>query len=175
MGQRKINFRAVLYLRLDAAGAGKTPAGKRLVNGKEAGDDEHQAQPQDEIHQNNAGDEAERADDTARDASVTFDVGLEEMAHGQNLAQRFSVASRRVIRQIDPMDLMNLDSNALWASILWGGVGGGYLIYGWRQRESVPLVGGVVMSLACFLPALPMTLISIVTMGAVYWLMKQGY
>ena len=73
------------------------------------------------------------------------------------------------------MDLMNLDSNALWASILWGGVGGGYLIYGWRQRESVPLVGGVVMSLACFLPALPMTLISIATMGAVYWLMKQGY
>ena len=85
------------------------------------------------------------------------------------------MASRLVIRQIDRMDLMNLDSNALWASILWGGVGGGYLIYGWRQRESVPLVGGVVMSLACFLPALPMTLISIVTMGAVYWLMKQGY
>jgi len=31
------------------------------------------------------------------------------------------------------------------------------------------------MSLACFLPALPMTLVSIATMAAVYWLMKQGY
>jgi hypothetical protein len=73
------------------------------------------------------------------------------------------------------MNLMNLDSNQLWASVLWGGIGGGYLIYGWRQKSAAPLVGGVVMSLACFLPALPMTLISIATMAAVYWLVKQGY
>jgi hypothetical protein len=71
------------------------------------------------------------------------------------------------------MDFTN--SSYVWASVLWGGIGGGYLIYGWRQKASVPLVGGVVMSLACFLPALPMTLVSIATMAAVYWLMKQGY
>ncbi len=73
------------------------------------------------------------------------------------------------------MDLAHLDSNQLWASVLWGGVGGGYLIYGWRQKASVPFIGGVVMSLACFLPALPMTIISIATMVAVYKLVKQGY
>ena len=73
------------------------------------------------------------------------------------------------------MDLIHIDSNQLWASVLWGGIGGGYLIYGWRQKASISLVGGVVMSLACFLPALPMTLISIGTMVAVYWLSKQGY
>ena len=73
------------------------------------------------------------------------------------------------------MDLINLDSNQLWASVLWGGIGGGYLIYGWRQKASTPLVGGVVMSLSCFLPALPMTIISIGTMVAVYWLAKRGY
>ena len=73
------------------------------------------------------------------------------------------------------MDLIHLDSNQLWASVLWGGIGGGYLVYGWRQKAAAPLVGGVVMSLACFLPALPMTLISIATMAAVYWLAKQGY
>ena len=73
------------------------------------------------------------------------------------------------------MDFLHLNSNQLWASVLWGGIGGGYFIYGWRQKASIPLVGGVVMSLACFLPALPMTLVSITTMVAVWWLSKQGY
>jgi uncharacterized membrane protein len=31
------------------------------------------------------------------------------------------------------------------------------------------------MVVSCFLPALPMSLICIVTMAAVYWLAKQGY
>ena len=70
------------------------------------------------------------------------------------------------------MDLTN--SSDVWASVLWGGIGGGYLIYGWRQRSAIPLAGGAAMTLACFLPALPMTLISIATMVAVYWLMKRG-
>jgi hypothetical protein len=71
------------------------------------------------------------------------------------------------------MDFTN--SSYVWASVIWSGIGGGYLIYGWRQKESVPLIGGVVMTLACFLPALPMTLISLAAMVAVYVLMKQGY
>jgi hypothetical protein len=70
------------------------------------------------------------------------------------------------------VDLTN--SSDVWASVLWGGIGGGYLIYGWRQRSAIPLAGGAAMTLACFLPALPMTLISIATMVAVYWLMKRG-
>ena len=68
-----------------------------------------------------------------------------------------------------------MDSNQLWASVLWGGIGSGYIAYGWKQKLSIPLVGGVVMTLSCFLTALPMTIISIATMVAVYWLMKQGY
>ncbi len=79
------------------------------------------------------------------------------------------------MRHSGGMDLLHLDSNQLWASVLWGGIGGGYLIYGWRQKASVPLIGGVVMSLACFLPALPMTVVSIATMAAVYKLVKLGY
>jgi hypothetical protein len=71
--------------------------------------------------------------------------------------------------------MLNLDANTIWASILWGGIGGGYLVYGWRQKDSIALVGGVMMSLACFLSALPMTLVSIVTMVAVWWLKRQGY
>lgn len=85
------------------------------------------------------------------------------------------MASGVKLRQSGGMDMTQMDSSTLWASLLWGGIGGGYLVYGWRQKESIPLVGGVVMSLACFLPALPMSLVSIATMVAVWWLKKQGY
>jgi hypothetical protein len=69
---------------------------------------------------------------------------------------------------------IHMDSNMMWAGLLWGGVGGGYLVYGWRQKSGYPLAGGVVMTLACFLNALPMTITCLVTMFAVYWLMKNA-
>ena len=83
------------------------------------------------------------------------------------------MASRAVLRQSHGVELLNLDSNTIWASVLWGGIGGGYLIYGWRQKAGIPLAGGAVMTAACFLSALPMTLVSIATMVLVYWLMKR--
>ena len=165
----------VLDFRFDAAGAGEAPATQGFVDGEQSGHDKNQAQPQHIIHENNARDQAERAGDAARNATVALNVGPEEIAHEENLAQGFSVASRAKLRQNNGVDLLNLDSNQLWASVLWGGIGGGYIIYGWRQKSGMPLLGGVVMSLACFLPALPMTLISLAAMVAVYWLMKQGY
>jgi hypothetical protein len=84
------------------------------------------------------------------------------------------MASGGKLRHSGGMDLMQMDSNQLWASVLWGGIGGGYIIYGWRQKSGIPFAGGVAMSLACFLPALPMSLVSIAAMAAVYWLMKRG-
>jgi hypothetical protein len=101
-------------------------------------------------------------------------LGRKNRLTGYTLTQRFAVASGGEFWHCGGVDLMNLDSHQLWASVLWGGIGGGYMVYGWRQKESVPLVGGVVMSLACFLTALPMTLVSIGTMVAVYWIMKRG-
>jgi hypothetical protein len=72
------------------------------------------------------------------------------------------------------MDLMI--QKFLWASCIWGAIASGYLIYGWRQKAAIPFVGGaVMMTVSCFLPALPMSLICIATMAVVYWLMKQGY
>ena len=85
------------------------------------------------------------------------------------------MASGGKLRQSGRMDITQMDSNQLWASVLWGGIGGGYILYGWRQKASVPLVGGVAMSLACFLPALPMSFASIAIMVGVWWLCKQGY
>jgi len=85
------------------------------------------------------------------------------------------VASRANLRQSVGMDITQMDSNQIWASVLWGGVGGGYLIYGWRQKSGIPFAGGVAMSLACFLPAFWMSLASVAIIFAVWWLLKQGY
>ena len=51
------------------------------------------------------------------------------------------------------MDLKNLalDENFLWASFLWGTVASGYLIYGWRQKASIPLAVGAAMTLMSFI------------------------
>jgi hypothetical protein len=78
------------------------------------------------------------------------------------------------------MDLINLlsqvNQNFLWASLVWGSIGSGYCIYGWKQRATIPLVGGVVMTaVSFFAPVLSMSLICIATMFAVWWLIKQGY
>jgi hypothetical protein len=59
--------------------------------------------------------------------------------------------------------------------MFWGAIGSGYLIYGWKQRSMIPFIGGLIMSAACFIPALPMTLACVIVMFAVWWLLRQGY
>ena len=73
------------------------------------------------------------------------------------------------------MDLLN--QKFLLASCVWGAVASGYLIYGWRQRATIPFLGGVAMTAASFFitSALQMSLACIALMFAVYWLLKQGY
>ncbi|HEY1788790.1 MAG TPA: hypothetical protein VGJ73_11565 [Verrucomicrobiae bacterium] len=64
----------------------------------------------------------------------------------------------------------------LFASVFWGAVGTGYCIYGWKQQAMIPLFAGIAMSVvACFVPALPMSLMCIVLMVGVWWLVRQGY
>lgn len=87
------------------------------------------------------------------------------------------MASRRELRQIGDMDWHSmLNENFLFASLIWGAVGSGYVIYGWRQKAAIPLAGGAAMTAASFfLPALWMSLASLAIIGLVYWLLKQGY
>jgi hypothetical protein len=69
-----------------------------------------------------------------------------------------------------------MNSYDLLASLFWGSVGSGYLIYGWRQKASIPLAGGAAMALVSyFLPALPMTLVCVAAIVMVHWLIKRGY
>jgi hypothetical protein len=83
------------------------------------------------------------------------------------------VAGGKFREHISVMDLLN--EHYLWASCLWGAVASGYMIYGWRQRAIIPFVGSLVMSAACFLSALWMSLACIAVMFAVWWLLRQGY
>jgi len=69
------------------------------------------------------------------------------------------------------------NGNFLLASMIWGSVGAGYLIYGWKQKAVLPLAGGAAMTVASFFisSALVMSLVCIAVMAIVYWLAKQGY
>jgi hypothetical protein len=71
----------------------------------------------------------------------------------------------------------SLDEHYIWASFLWGTIASGYIIYGWRQRATIPFLGGAAMTAATFsiISALWLSLASIAIMFAVYWLLKQGY
>jgi hypothetical protein len=81
-------------LRFDAAGADETPAADGLKNREQTGDHENQAQPPLRgVLQDDAGNQTDRAGYAARNAAIAFKVGPEELVHGGNLAQSFSVAS----------------------------------------------------------------------------------
>jgi hypothetical protein len=67
----------------------------------------------------------------------------------------------------------HLNSSDFWAAVFWGGVAGGYLVYGWRQKSAIPLAGGAAMTAVSFLlPALWMSAASIGIMIAV-WRLRE--
>jgi hypothetical protein len=122
-----------------------------------------------------ASDQAESADDATRDAPVAVNVSPEEIVHNENLSQPNCVASGANLRQTGRMNLTN--ESFLWASLLWGAVAGGYLVYGWRQKSGIPLAAGAAMTFMSFVGpnALVMSLVCVAVMGATWWLSKQGY
>ncbi len=70
-----------------------------------------------------------------------------------------------------------LDAHFLLASLVWGSVGVGYLLYARRQRMVMPFMAGVAMiGVSYFVGSwLWMSIICIGLMIAVYQLAKQGY
>lgn len=72
------------------------------------------------------------------------------------------------------MDLLN--TNFLFASLIWGSVGVGYWVYGKRQSSMSSMFGGVAMIAASYLVSswLLMSLICLATAMGVYLLMKRG-
>lgn len=69
------------------------------------------------------------------------------------------------------------ETNTLFASLVWGGIGSGFLIYGWKQKATVPLGAGLAMvGLSYFVgSAVLMSVAESVILGLAYWLYRQGY
>jgi len=67
-----------------------------------------------------------------------------------------------------------LNENFLWASLLWGSLGGGVLLFGWRQKSSVPLLGGIALTLLSIFAggALSMSALSILVLGLMWWVSR---
>jgi hypothetical protein len=74
--------------------------------------------------------------------------------------------------------LDNVSTGALLASVLWGGIGSGFMVYGWKQKSTIPLVTGLVLvgaSYCLWNSALWMSVLSVAVLAAFFWLKKQGY
>jgi hypothetical protein len=69
-----------------------------------------------------------------------------------------------------------LNSNSLFASLIWGGIGSGFFAYGWKQKSAIALATGVAMvGLSYFIDsALYMSLAEVAVLVLMYWLKKQG-
>ena len=64
----------------------------------------------------------------------------------------------------------------LFASLLWGSIGMGYFIFGKRRQSTSAMAGGILMMAGSYFigSALWMSLASLVTIAAVYFLVKSG-
>jgi hypothetical protein len=70
-----------------------------------------------------------------------------------------------------------MDEHFLFASVIWGAVAGGYLLYARKQREVVPFISGAAMMAVSFMITswFWMSLASIFIMVANWWLLRRGF
>lgn len=72
---------------------------------------------------------------------------------------------------------MNLEPGFLLASVIWGAIGIGFLVYGKRQKEAIPFIAGIGMLAASYLASGPwmMSGICLLLIAAVYVLRRLGW
>ena len=76
-----------LKFRLDPARADEAPAAQRFKNGEQSGRHQNDSQPEIVVHHDDARDETQCPDDTARHAPMMVDVPAEKTVHIKKLAQ----------------------------------------------------------------------------------------
>jgi hypothetical protein len=73
--------------------------------------------------------------------------------------------------------LLGFNEGFLWASLIWGSVGTGYLVYGSRQKSAFPFLGGLGMIVASYLidSWWQMSLVAIALIAATHWLLRREF
>jgi hypothetical protein len=68
-----------------------------------------------------------------------------------------------------------VNSSTLIASLIWGSIGSGFAIFGWKQKEPLPLFGGIALiSISYFIgSALWMSLVGALILTALVWLKRR--
>jgi len=68
------------------------------------------------------------------------------------------------------------DAPFLYASLLWGTVGGGCIVYGKKQGAAPPLIAGFALLAASFIPSvLLMSAASVLLLVGMVWGLRRGY
>lgn len=68
------------------------------------------------------------------------------------------------------------DTPFLYASLLWGTIGGGCIVYGKKQGAAPPLVAGFALLAASFIPSVWfMSALSILLLAGMVWGLRRGY
>jgi hypothetical protein len=75
-------------------------------------------------------------------------------------------------------DLINKllgNTSGVIASCIWGAVGSGFALYGWKQKIMLPLFGGMAVVAGSYFfadSAWLMSLFSVVVIAAIFWLKR---
>ena len=67
-------------------------------------------------------------------------------------------------------------TSSMIASVIWGAVGSGFSIYGWKQKEMIPLFGGIAIVAGSYFfgnSVWIMSLFSIAALVAIFWLKRN--
>jgi hypothetical protein len=68
-----------------------------------------------------------------------------------------------------------MDEHFLFASLIWGSIGGGYVLWAKRQREVVPFIGGMAMIGASFMSSwFWMSIVCIALIIGTHWLLRHS-
>ncbi len=68
------------------------------------------------------------------------------------------------------------DTHFLFASLLWGTVGGGCIMYGKKQGAAPPLIAGFALLAASFIPSVwLMSAVSVLLLAGMVWGLRRGY
>ena len=74
--------------------------------------------------------------------------------------------------------LDGISTAALFAGVLWGGLAGGFIVYGSKQKVLAPFLVGVALTAATYLlwnSAIWMSVVSVAILAGFFWLKSRGY